>query len=250
VAIVAIGEDAYAETPGNIDDLTLSAAQLELARAIRETGTPMVLVLLHGRPRVVREAVEGARAVLTGYEAGPYAGEALASVIFGDVNPSGKLPFTWPRSTGSIMIAYDRARPAEIGGTDVVNIAFKPEWEFGHGLSYTTFAYSDLRVAERTIRSDGTLELSVTVANTGSRAGTEVVQLYVRDLVASVNPPIRRLRAFERVTLERNASTTVSFTLPATELSFVGRKNAPVLEPGEFDAMVGGLTARFELVSP
>jgi beta-glucosidase len=249
VAIVAIGEDAYAETPGNIDDLTLSAPQLQLARAIRETGTPVVLVLLHGRPRVVREAVEGASAVLTGYEAGPYAGEALAGVIFGDINPSGKLPFTWPRSTGSIMIAYDRARPADIGGTDVVNVAFKPEWEFGHGLSYTTFSYGNLRVAERAIRADGSLKLSVTVANTGARAGTEVVQLYVRDLVASVNPPIRRLRAFERVTLEPNASTTVSFDLPVRELSFVGRDNVLVLEPGEFDAQVGGLTSRFEVIA-
>jgi beta-glucosidase len=250
VAIVAVGEDSYAETPGNIDDLTLSAPQLQLARAIRETGTPVVLVLLHGRPRIVRDAVEGARAVVTGYEAGPYVGEALAGVIFGDVNPSGKLPFTWPRSTGSIMIAYDRARPADIGGTDVVNVAFTPEWEFGHGLSYTTFSYSDLRVANRAIRASDSLQLSVTVANTGARAGTEIVQLYVRDLVASVNPPIRRLRAFQRVTLEPTASTTVSFELPAKQLSFVGRNNALVLEPGEFDVQVGGLTARFEVVAP
>jgi len=188
--------------------------------------------------------------VLTGYQAGPYAGEALASAIFGAANPSGKLPFTWPRSTGAIMIPYDRALPAEIGGTDVVNVKFEPEWHFGHGLSYTTFSYADLRIATPVIRPDGTLMVAVTVTNSGARAGTEIVHLYVRDLVASVNPPIRRLRAFDRVTLEPKASATLSFELPVAELRFVGRDNQLVLEPGEFDVQVGGLSARFEVAAP
>src|SRR5689334_3985747 len=147
VAVVALGEDAYAETPGNIDDLTLPQPQLRLARAIEATGVPVVLVLYHGRPRIVRDAVDGARAIVTGYETGPYGGEAVAAVLFGDVNPSGKLPFSWPRYTGAILNAYDRARPADIGGTDSTNRGYNPEWAFGHGLSYTTFAYSDLKVS-------------------------------------------------------------------------------------------------------
>jgi beta-glucosidase len=247
VAIVALGEDAYAETPGNIDDLTLSSPQMRLARAIEASGTPVVLALYHGRPRIVRDIVDGARAIVTGYETGPYGGEAMAGVLFGAVNPSGKLPFSWPRSSGAILNPYDRARPADIGGTDSTNRGYNPEWAFGHGLSYTTFAYSNLRVATPSVGARDSVRVSVTVTNTGSRAGKEVVQLYVRDLVASVTPPVRRLRRFEKVSLEPGASRTVTFTLPARELSFVGRDDKLVLEPGAFDAMVGDLTARFEV---
>jgi beta-glucosidase len=249
VAIVAIGEDAYAETPGNIDDLTLSAPQMRLARAIEASGTPVVLALYHGRPRIVRDIVDGARAIVTGYETGPFGGEAMAGVLFGAVNPSGKLPFSWPRASGAILNPYDRARPADIGGTDSTNRGYNPEWAFGYGLSYTTFAYSDLRVATPKIGARDSLRVSVTVRNTGSRAGKEAVLLYVRDLVASVTPPVRRLRRFEKVSLEPGASRTVTFTLPARELSFVGRDDKLVLEPGAFDAIVGDLTARFEVTA-
>jgi beta-glucosidase len=207
----------------------------------------VVIALFHGRPRIIRDVVDGARAVVTGYETGPYGGEALAGVIFGDVNPSGKLPFSWPRSTGAILIPYDRARPADIGGTDSNNRGYAPEWPFGHGLSYTTFAYSDLRVATPRIGPRDSLRVSVTVRNTGSRAGSEVVQLYVRDVVASITPPVRRLRRFEKVALQAGASRTLTFSLAARELSFVGRDNRLVLEPGAFEALVGDLTARFEV---
>jgi beta-glucosidase len=248
VAIVALGEDAYAETPGNIDELPLPQGQLRLARAIEQSGVPVVLALFHGRPRIVRDAVDGARAIVTGYEAGPYAGEALAGVLFGDINPSGKLPFSWPRHPGAILIPYDRARPADIGGTDSTNRGYNPEWAFGHGLSYTTFDHSGLTVPAG-VPTDGALAVSVRVTNTGNRAGKETVLLYVRDLVASVTPPVRRLRRFEKVTLEPGASRTVSFAIGARELSFVGRDNTLVLEPGGFEAIVGNLTAPFEVTN-
>ena len=247
VAIVAIGEGAYAETPGNIDDLTLPQAQIRLARAIQGSGIPVVLALYHGRPRILRDAVDGARAVVTGYETGPYGGEALAGVLFGDVNPSGKLPFSWPRHTGAILIPYDRAHAADIGGTDTTKRGYDPEWAFGHGLSYTTFAYSNLRVTTPSVGPRDTVRVSVTVTNTGARAGKEAVLLYVRDLVASITPPMRRLRAFEKIALEPGASRTVSFAVPARELSFVGRDQRLVLEPGEFQAIVGTLTAAFRV---
>ena len=247
VAIVALGEDAYAETPGNIDDLTLPQAQIKLARAIEATGVPVVLVIYHGRPRIIRDAVDGARAIVTGYETGPFGGEAMAAVLFGDANPSGRLPFSWPRYTGAILNAYDRARPADIGGTDSTNRGYNPEWAFGHGLSYTTFAYSDLKVTTPRVTTNDSVRVSVTVTNTGKRAGKEPVLLYVRDLVASVDPPMRRLRRFEKVSLEPGQSKTVSFAVAARELSFVGRDNKLVLEPGAFDAIVGPLTARFEV---
>jgi len=249
VAIVAIGEGAYAETPGNIDDVTLPQAQLRLARAIEQAGVPVVLALYHGRPRILRDAVDGARAIVTGYETGPYGGEALASVLFGDVNPSGKLPFSWPRFTNAILIPYDRARGADIGGTDTTNRGYNPEWPFGHGLSYTTFAYSNLRVATPTVGPRDSVRVSVTVTNSGSRAGKESVLLYVRDVVASVTPPVRRLRRFEKIALEPGASRTVTFSLAARELSFVGRDDRLVLEPGAFEAIVGTLTAPFEVTT-
>ena len=249
VVILALGEGAYAETPGNIDDLTISPAQVRLARAIEAAGTPVIVALYHGRPRVIHDVVDGARAIVTGYETGPYGGEALARVVFGDVNPSGKLPFTWPRTTGSTLNPYDRARPADIGGTDSSNRGYAPEFAFGHGLSYTTFGYSALRVASPKVGPRDSVRVSVTVTNTGKREGTEVVQLYVRDLVASVTPPVRRLRRFARVTIAPGASRTVSFALAAHELSFIGRDNKPVLEPGEFDAIIGDLTSRFEVVA-
>ena len=247
VAIVALGEGAYAETPGNIDDLALSASQVRLARAIEASGTPVVVALFHGRPRIVRAVVDGARAVVTGYETGPYGGEALADVLFGAVNPSGRLPFTWPRSSGAILIPYDRARPADIGGTDTTSKGYDPEWAFGHGLSYTTFTYAELRVAAPRIGATDSLRVSVTVTNSGARAGKEVVQLYVRDLVASVTPPMRRLRRFEKISLEPGESRTVRFAVAARELSFVGRDDKLVLEPGAFDAMVANLHAGFEV---
>jgi beta-glucosidase len=249
VAVVALGEGAYAETPGNLDDLTLPQAQLRLARAIEQTGVPVVLALYHGRPRILRDAVDGARAIVTGYETGPYGGEALAGVLFGDVNPSGKLPFSWPRFTGAILVPYDRARPADIGGTDTTNRGYDPEWPFGHGLSYTTFAYSNLRVATPTVGARDSVRISVTVTNSGRRAGKESVLLYVRDLVASVSPPVRRLRRFEKVSLEPGASRTLTFSLAARELGFVGRDDEPVLEPGTFEAIVGTLTAPFEVTN-
>ena len=181
--------------PGNIDDLTLPEAQLRLARAIEATGTPVVLVLLHGRPRIIHDAVPGARAVVTGYETGPFGGDALAEVIYGELNPSGRLPFSWPRSSGAILIPYDRARPADINGTDSSQAGYNPEWPFGHGLSYTTFRYDSLRLANANLGAADTLVVSVRVTNTGQREGRESVLLYVRDLVASVTPPMRRLRA-------------------------------------------------------
>ncbi|MFL5581278.1 MAG: glycoside hydrolase family 3 N-terminal domain-containing protein [Gemmatimonadaceae bacterium] len=246
--ILALGEGAYAETPGNIDDLALPAAQIRLARAVQAAGKPVILVLYHGRPRLVREAVDGSRAVVTGYETGPFGGEAVAGVLFGDVNPSGKLPFTWPRTHGAILIPYDRARPADVGGTDTTNVGYRPEWAFGHGLSYTTFSYGDLRVGTPRVGANDTVRVSVTVTNTGQRAGKETVMLFTRQLYASVNPSMRRLRRFEKVSLAPGASRTVTFALPASELAFVGRDGRTmVLEPGEFDAMVGSLTGRFEV---
>jgi beta-glucosidase len=234
VAVVCLAESPAVEKPGDIDDLTMADDQLRLARAIEATGTPVVLALFHQRPRIIRTIVDSARAIVTGYQTGPFGGEAIAAVLFGDVNPSGKLPFTWPRATGA-LVHYDHAFSEEAPPA-----GYNPEWEFGYGLSYTTFAYSDLSATLK-----DSLRVSVTVTNTGTRAGADVVQLYTRELYASITPPVKKLRAFERVTLGPGERRTVTFVMPTSRLAFIGRDNKPRVEPGPFDAMVGSLTARF-----
>jgi beta-glucosidase len=242
VAIVILAEWPATEQPGIINDLSMNAAQLRLARAIEATGKPVVLALFEGRPRIIRPAVDSARAILTGYQTGPFGGEALASVLYGDVSPSGKLPYTYPKYPGSIEF-YDYT--GQVAATsDQREGGFTPEWPFGHGLSYTTFTYSELQLgtAQATLRD--TVTVSVTVANTGAREGKEVVQLYVRDLVASVDPPNRRLRGYQKIALAAGQRRTVTFRLPIKDLAFIGRDDKPVVEPGDFDVLIGGLTAR------
>ena len=244
VAVVAIGEDAYAETPGNIDDLSLPEPQLRLVEAIQATGTPVVLVLVEGRPRVISRIADRARGVVMAYWPGMQGGDALAEVLFGEVNPSGKLPFTYPNSVNQ-LVPYDHKLSDELG-PDAAS-AFKPRWEFGTGLSYTTFAYADLRTGAPTLHPGGTLPVTVTVRNTGQREGTEVVLLYTHQRFASLTPAVRRLRGFQRVTLKPGESRALTFTLTADDLTYVGRDGRPVLEPGVFDVMVGGLKASFTL---
>jgi beta-glucosidase len=242
VAIVVLAEWPGTEQPGIINDLQLNEPQLRLARAIEATGTPVVVAIFEARPRIIRPAVDSARAVVTAYETGPYGGEALAGVLFGDVNPSGKLPFTYPKYSGSIEF-YDYNGSVTMTG-DQPQGGYTPEWPFGHGLSYTTFAYSDLRLGAVQAGQGDTVTVSVTVANTGARAGKEVVQLYARDLVASIDPPNRRLRGYQKIDLAAGERRTVTFRLPIRDLAFIGRDNRPVVEPGEFDVMIGGQTAR------
>lgn len=245
VAIVCIGEGAYAETPGNIEDLTLSDAQLRLAAAVSAAGKPVVFVLVEGRPRIINRITDAAAAIVMAYNPGNEGGQAIADVLFGDYNPGGKLPFTYPRYTNA-LIPYDH-KPYELRDTSYGNMAFKPQFEFGFGLSYTTFSYSDLRVEPKSLKGNGEIAVSVTVKNTGSRSGNEVVQLYLGDLVASISPPGKRLKRFARIHLEPGQSKTLSFILRQDDLSFVGPNNRSIVEPGDFEVMVAGLSQRFTL---
>src|SRR2546421_4711684 len=245
VVVLCLGEGSYAETPGNITDLTLGEPQLKLAEAIEATGKPVVLVLVEGRPRVLGPAADRAQAVLMAYNPSNEGGTAVADVLFGDFNPGGRLPFTYPRSVNNFF-NYDR-KTFEDEDTSFGNLATRPQFEFGQGLSYTTFAYSDLRTAQPALKANGEMPVSVTVTNTGRRAGQETVILYVRDLVASLSPPGRRVRRFAKLYLEPGQSRTLTFTLRGEDLSFVGADNKPALEPGDFEVLVGGLTAKFTL---
>ena len=245
VVVLCLGEGSYTETPGNITDLTLGEPQLKLAEAIEATGKPVVLVLVEGRPRIINRIVDKAGSVLMAYNPGNEGGQAVAEVLFGDTNPSGKLPFTYPRTPNG-LINYDH-KPFETEATAFGNLAFKPQFEFGQGLSYTTFAYSDLRLGQKTITGKDDLSVSVTVTNSGRRAGKEVVQLYVNDLVASLSPAGKRLKRFAKIYLEPGQARTLTFKLHPDDLSFIGTNNKPVIEPGEFEVTVAGLSEKFTL---
>jgi beta-glucosidase len=245
VVVLALGEGAYCETPGNITDLTIGAPQLKLAEALKATGKPIVLVLVEGRPRIINRIVDGMSGILMAYNPSNEGGTAIADVLFGDVNPSGKLPFTYPRTPNG-LINYDH-KPFETENTAFGNMAFKPQFEFGEGLSYTSFAYSDLRLSKQTISANEELTINVTVTNSGKRAGKEAVLVYVGDLVASISPPIKRLRRFAKVGLDPGQSRTLTFKLRRDDLSFIGADNKPTVEPGEFDVKVGALSQRFTL---
>jgi beta-glucosidase len=247
VTIVCLGEMAYAETPGNIDDLALPEAQLRLARAVAETGKPMVLVLVEGRPRLVRPIVDLAAAVILALNPGQEGGRALAEVLSGDVDPSGRLPITYPRWAHALR-TYDH-KAFEEQDQSFGLTGFSPQFEFGSGLGYTTFEYSGLSVQPETAAIGGEVVASVTVRNSGQRAGAEVVQLYLTDEVASVTPPVKRLRRFAKVWLAPGESRELTFHLGRDDFSFIGRDNRPTVEPGAFTLSVGGLRGRLELSS-
>ncbi len=247
VAVIAVGEDAYSEGVGDITDLTLSPAQLELVRAVQATGTPTVLVLVQGRPRVISAVASAAAAILMAYQPGMEGAEAIAEVLFGEHNPAGVLPFTYPRHPNALD-TYDHKFTQTLGpATGNETSGFNPQFAFGHGLSYTTFSYSDLRLGSATVGSTDGQTVQITVTNTGDRAGQHTVLLFIRQHYASLTPSVRRLRGFDKVDLEPGASQTVSFALTSDHLGFVGRDGSVLLEPGPFDVMVGDLVATFEL---
>ncbi|HEU4506809.1 MAG TPA: glycoside hydrolase family 3 N-terminal domain-containing protein [Pyrinomonadaceae bacterium] len=245
VIVLALGEGSYCETPGNITDLTIGEPQIKLTEALKATGKPIVMVLVEGRPRIINRLVDSASAILMAYNPSNEGGTAIADVLFGDANPSGKLPFTYPRTPNG-LINYDH-KPFETENTAFGNMAFKPQFEFGEGLSYTTFAYSDLQLGKQSISANEELPVTVTVTNTGKRAGKEAVLVYVGDLVASISPPNRRLRRFAKISLEPGQKRTLTFKLRREDLSFIGADNKPTVEPGEFNVTVGGLTQKFVL---
>lgn len=237
--IACMGEPTYCETPGNIDDLNMSAVQLSYLEKLAATGKPVVLVLIEGRPRVIAAVEEKMKAVLMAYLPGLEGGQAIAEVLFGDVNPSGKLPFSYPKHAGW-HTTYDHKHSETMGGN-----RYDPQWPFGAGLSYTTFAYRDLAVGKQTLGLKDTLTVSVTVTNTGQRTGQEIVQLFVSDLVASVTPPVKRLRAFKKIELEPRQSQKVYFNLAISELAFIGRDLKPIVEPGDFEVHIGDQSQKF-----
>ena len=241
VIIACIGENSYTETPGNLTDLWLSKNQRDLVKALAKTGKPIVLVLNEGRPRLIADIEPLAKAVVNILIPGNYGGDALANLLAGDANFSGKLPYTYPREINSLN-TYDYKVSEEVGtmaGAYNYDAKVSLQWPFGYGLSYTTFEYSNLKVDKSQFTADDVLTVSVDVKNSGSRAGKEAVLLYSSDIIASIVPDNRRLRDFCKVALEPGETKTVTFQMPAKQLAFVGADCRWTLEEGDFVLRIG-----------
>lgn len=244
--LLCIGENSYTETPGNINDMNLSPNQITLAEAMIKTGKPVIVVLNEGRPRVINKIVPGAKAILDIYLPSNFGANALVDILTGTINPSGKLPITYPRYVNS-LVPYIH-KPSE-GGGNPQGGEFVPQFEFGFGLSYTTFEYSDLKINKTTFGPGETALISVTVKNTGSRQGKEVAQLFISDLVASLTPDVKRLRGFEKLDLKPGESKGVMFRIPVKDLAFVNPQNKKVLEAGVFKVAINNQSLSFSVNS-
>jgi beta-glucosidase len=244
VIIAAIGENSYTETPGNLTDLWLSENQRNLVKALAKTGKPVILVLNEGRPRLIADIEPLAKAVVDILIPGNYGADALANLLSGDANFSAKMPYTYPREINSLN-TYDYKVSEEVGtmaGAYDYDAKVSLQWPFGYGLSYTTYEYADLNVSPAKFTADDVLTVTVSVKNTGTRAGKEAVLLYSSDLVASIVPDNKRLRDFAKVELQPGETKTVTFRLPAKNLAFVGADGRWTLEEGDFLLKVGRLS--------
>jgi beta-glucosidase len=247
VIILCLGENAYAESPGNIRDLALPDEQISLAKEAFATGKKVILVLAEGRPRFITNIEPQCEAIVLPFWSGRKTAEATADILFGDYNPNGILPFSYPKSMGELVL-YDHKyteTKREIFNADVLWNGYDPLFAFGHGLSYTTFAYSNLQLSSTALRGNDKLTVTVTVTNTGKRGGKHAVELYSRDLYASITPNNKRLRAFEKIELKAGESKPVQFVIDRNDLAFVNAKLQTVTEPGDFEVLVGTLTAKF-----
>ena len=241
VIIACIGENSYTETPGNLSDLWLSKNQRDLVKELAKTGKPIVMVLNEGRPRLIANIEPLAKAVVDILIPGNYGGDALANLLAGDANFSAKMPYTYPREINSLN-TYDYKVSEEVGtmeGAYNYDAKVSLQWPFGYGISYTTYEYSNLRVDKSKFTAADVLTVSVDVKNTGAKAGKEAVLLYSSDLVASIVPDNKRLRDFTKIELQPGETKTVTFSLPAKSLAFVGADGRWTLEEGDFVLKVG-----------
>ena len=239
IIVVCLGELSYTEDPGNINSLVLPAVQRQLFNALDTLDKSIALIMAAGRPRLMTSLSNRSDAVLFAPYPGPRGGDAIAGILSGRVNPSGRLPLTYPREPNALVF-YDHKHTEERNGT------YNPLYEFGYGLSYTDFTYSDLQLSSRVLNPDDTMTVTVRVTNSGDRAGRHSVLLYSSDLVASITPSVKRLRKFTKLHLEPGESQTVTFALYPEDLAFVGRDNEWVTEPGTFRVMVGELEGEFD----
>lgn len=250
VVVAVVGEQAMMSGEAAARaDITLPAVQEEILIELVKTGKPVVVVLMNGRPLAIPNIAENAGAILETWWLGTEAGNAIADVLFGGYNPSGKLPMSFPRSVGQVPVFYNEkntGRPFDPNSkwtSKYIDMPNAPLYPFGYGLSYTTFSYSDPKPDKTVFKKGENLQITVNVTNAGSRFGEEVVQLYVRDLVASVTRPVRELKGFQKIALNPGETKAVKFTLTERDLSFYRRDMTFGAEPGEFEIMTGGNSA-------
>ena len=241
IVLLFLGENSYCEKPGDLNDLNLSRLQTELAQALIATGKPVILIINSGRPRCFNAFEPGLKAVVNTYLPSNYGGDALAAILYGDINPSGKLPYTYPAYPNSLVTYYHKPSERQNAQFGAYNYEsdYNPQYEFGFGLSYTSFAYSNLQVSATEFGAKDQLEVSVDVTNTGDRYGKEVVMLYSSDVYASITPDVKRLRRFHKTGLQPGETQTVKFTLTPADLAFVNIDNRWITEPGEFVLEIG-----------
>lgn len=245
VIVACIGENSYTETPGNLTDLWLSENQRNLVKALAQTGKPVILVLNEGRPRLIADIEPLAQGIINILIPGNMGGDALANLVSGKANFSGKMPYTYPKEINSLA-NYDFKKSEEVGtmeGAYDYNAKITQQWGFGYGLSYTSYKYSNLKVSQSDFRHGDIIKVSVDVKNTGKVAGKESVLLFSSDLIASVVPDGRRLRAFDKVELQPGETKTMTFKLKADDLAFVGWNGKWRLEEGDFKLMIADQSA-------
>ena len=241
VIIACIGENSYCETPGNLSDLALSINQRNLITELSKTGKPIILILNGGRPRIISDIEPFADGIINILLPGNYGADALSNILAGDVNPSAKMPYTYPRNQAELT-TYDFRVSEEIDkmeGAYDYDAVVSVQWPIGFGLSYTTFEYNNFKVNKTAFKADDELEFTIDVTNTGNSTGKEVVMLFSRDMVASMVPENRRLRAFEKIELNPGETKTINFILKASDLAFVGTDGKWILEKGDFRMQTG-----------
>ena len=244
VAIICVGELPSTERPGDIYSLDLPIEQQFIVKEISKTGIPIILVLVEGRPKVIREIEPLSDAILQAYLPGDQGGKVIADILAGDVIPSGKLPYTYPRHNGVIMY-YDHKQSEVINANTWKNDFYNPQWDFGYGLSYSTFSYSNLKLSSSTLFSNDNLIVSVDVKNTGEFKAKEVVQLYIRDHYATISPSLKKLKRFSKIELEVNETRTVEFLIGKDDLQFYGIGNNWITEDGKFSVMISNQSQDF-----
>ena len=245
VILLCLGEYPSTEKPGDIRSLNINPEQIELAKIAQETGKPVVLVLVEGRPRIIRDAVENSSAIVQTYLPGDFGAKALSKLLFGEANFSGKLPYSYPKYDGQIEF-YDHPRSVDRHKSNGFT-AYDPQWDFGFGLSYSTYEYSNLLLDKSEMEVGDSITVSVTVENAGDMDGMETVQMFISDHFASIVPNGKSLKAFNKISLKSGEHSTIQFVISQADLEFVNSEGKWGSEPGLFSVSVGSLTKIFTL---
>ena len=245
--IVCLGELPSTERPGDLNTLEMTALQKDLVRRLENFNVPKILVLVQGRPKIIRDIEPNFDAVLNAYLPGDQGGVAIADILFGDINPSGKLPYTYPLYP-EVILHYDYKQTETINGNTWSNDFYQSQYDFGFGLSYSNFEYSNLKISKKKINEREEIIISVDVENTSDITGKEVVQLYTRDHYAKIAPPLKKLQRFTKIELSAKEKKTVNFTLSEKDLRFFGIENKWISENGKFSIFINQLEEEFTLI--